>query len=105
VVDGCYDVELEFPVGGGLEDSRVNLYLFDTGPVELFERGNNASLLPRAWGPVDKKVREVSALRLAEDESLRLRSNKKYTYQGPETFRKVRVVGQLVQGPWTVLVN
>jgi hypothetical protein len=48
VVDGCYDVELEFPVGGGLEDSRVNLYLFDTGPVELFERGNNASLLPRA---------------------------------------------------------
>lgn len=48
MVDGCYDVELEFPVGGGLEDSRVDLDLFDTGPVELFERGNNASLLPRA---------------------------------------------------------
>ena len=48
MVDGCHDVELEFAVGGGLEDSRVNLDLFDAGAVELFQRRDNASLLPRA---------------------------------------------------------
>jgi hypothetical protein len=46
VVDGGYDVELELPVRGGLEDSRVDLDLFNAWPVQLFERGDNASLFP-----------------------------------------------------------
>jgi hypothetical protein len=28
-----------------------------------------------------------------------------HAYQRPETFREVVVVGQLVQGTWTVLIN
>jgi hypothetical protein len=48
VINRCYDVELEFPVGGGLEDSRIDLDLFDAGTIELFESSDNAGLLPRA---------------------------------------------------------
>ena len=70
MVDGCYDVELEFPVGGGLEDSRVNLDFFNARSIELLERGDNASFLPSPRRPVDEEVGEVSALRLGEDEYL-----------------------------------
>jgi len=39
VVDGRDDVEFEFPVGGGLEDARVDLDLLDAGAVEGAEGG------------------------------------------------------------------
>lgn len=64
VVDRGDDIELEFPVGGGLEDPRVDLDLLDTRAVKLLERGNNASLLTRTRWSVDQQVREVSALSL-----------------------------------------
>lgn len=40
-----YNVELEFPVARGLENSCVDLDLLDSGAVEFFESRNNPSFL------------------------------------------------------------
>jgi len=54
MVDGGDNVEFEFTVRGSLEDTRVNLDLFDTGTVELFESGNDARLLACTRRAVDE---------------------------------------------------
>jgi hypothetical protein len=64
VVDGGDDVEFEFAVAGRLEDARVDLDLLDSGAVQFFERGYDASLLSCSGGSVDKEMREVVALGL-----------------------------------------
>ena len=45
VVDRGDNVEFEFAVARGLEDACVDLYLFNTGAVELLERGDDAGFL------------------------------------------------------------
>ena len=67
MVNGGNDVELEFAVGCGLEDARIDLDFLDTGAVELFEGCDDTCLLSGTRGTVDEKVREVTALRLRED--------------------------------------
>lgn len=44
MIDGRYNVEFEFAIRRGLEDTGVDLDLFYTGAVELLECRNNASL-------------------------------------------------------------
>lgn len=62
MVYGGYDVEFELAVRGGLEDARVDLDLFDTGAVELFEGSDNAGLFASARGAIDEEMWEVAAL-------------------------------------------
>ena len=45
-----------------MEDSRVDLDLFNAGAVELFERRYDAGFLACARGTVDEKMGEVSGL-------------------------------------------
>lgn len=65
MIDGSDNVEFEFTVRGGLEDTCINLDLFDTRAVEFFESCNNARLLACAGRPVHEEMWEVAALRLA----------------------------------------
>lgn len=58
------NVEFEFAVRGRLEDTRVNLDFLDTGPIEFFERRNNARLLACSGRAVYEEMWEVTALRL-----------------------------------------
>lgn len=53
VIDGGDDVEFNFAVGGGLEDSGVDFDFLDAGPVEFFEGGDDAGFFPGAGGTVD----------------------------------------------------
>ena len=64
MVYGSDDVEFEFAVRGGLEDACVDLDLFDTGAVELFECGDYARLLSCAGRTVYEEMWEVATLRL-----------------------------------------
>jgi len=64
VVNGRDNVELELAVVAGLEDARVDLYFFNTGPEELFERSDDTGFLAGARGPVNENVGEVATLRL-----------------------------------------
>lgn len=62
MVYGSDDVEFEFAVRGSLEDARVDLDLFDTGAVKLFECGDYARLLSCAGRTVYEQMWEVAAL-------------------------------------------
>ena len=55
------DVEFELPVTAGLEDTGIDLDLFHTGAVELFEGCDYAGFLAGSGGTVDEEVRKVSA--------------------------------------------
>jgi len=65
VVDGGNNVEFEFTVRGGLEDTRIDLDLLDTGTVEFFESGNNARFLACTRRAVYEEMWKVPALCLA----------------------------------------
>jgi hypothetical protein len=64
VVHGGYDIKLELAICSGLEDTRVDFDLFDTGTVEFFEGCDDASLLTGARGTVDEEMWEIAALGL-----------------------------------------
>lgn len=64
VVHGGDDVEFDFAVGGGLEDARVDLDLFNAGTVELLEGGDDTGLFAGAGRAVDQQVGEVAGLGL-----------------------------------------
>ena len=56
------NIEFEFPVTRGLEDSCVDLDLLDSGAVEFFESRDNPRFLACARWSVYKEVREVATL-------------------------------------------
>lgn len=62
MVYGCDNVEFELAVCGRLENTSVDLDLFDTRTVQLLESRNNAGLLACARRSVNEEVREVTAL-------------------------------------------
>jgi hypothetical protein len=62
VINGGYDVELELAIRRSLEDARIDLDLFDAGPIELFESRDDAGLLACTGGAIDKEMWEVAAL-------------------------------------------
>jgi hypothetical protein len=45
-----------------LKDAGIDFDFFDTGTVEFFEGGYDASLLASAGGSVDQEVRKVPRL-------------------------------------------
>jgi hypothetical protein len=45
VIDGCDNIEFEFPVRRSLEDACVDFDLFDSGAIEFFERRDDARFL------------------------------------------------------------
>lgn len=53
VVDGRDDVEFDLAVGGRLKDAGVDFDLFDAGPVELLQGGNDTGLFAGARRSVD----------------------------------------------------
>ena len=59
VVDGGDDVEFELAVAGGLEDSGVDLDLFDAGAVEGAQGGEDAGLFACAGRAEEEEVGEV----------------------------------------------
>lgn len=59
MVYGGDNVELQLAVRSRLEDTRIDLDLFDSRAVELFERRNDAGLLSGARRAVDEQVGEV----------------------------------------------
>lgn len=64
MVDRRYDVELEFSVRGCLEDTGVDFYLLDAGPVQLFQCRDDAGFLASSRGAIDEEMGEVAALGL-----------------------------------------
>lgn len=62
VVDRGDDIELQFAIGGGLKDARVDLDLLNPRTVELFECCDYPSLLASSRRTVDQEVREISTL-------------------------------------------
>ena len=59
VVDGGDDVEFELAVAGGLEDSGVDLDLFDAGAVEGAQGGEDAGLFACAGWTEEEEMGEV----------------------------------------------
>jgi len=62
VVDGGDNVEFELAIAAGLEDTGIDLDLFDTRTVELAEGGDDACFLAGARGAIDEEMRKVAAL-------------------------------------------
>lgn len=62
MVDRGDDVELEFLVRGGLEDTRIDFDLLNSRAVEFFESCDNSGFLASARGAVNKEVGEVAGL-------------------------------------------
>lgn len=59
------NVELNFAVAGGEEDTRVNADFLSAGAVELFEGRDDAGLFAGTGRTVDKEVREVAGVGLS----------------------------------------
>ena len=64
VVDRSDDIEFEFAVGRGLEDSGVDLDLLHSWPIQLLQRRHDPSLFPSPRGTIHEQMWKVSALRL-----------------------------------------
>lgn len=65
MIYGGDNVEFELAVRCGLEDTRIDLDLFDTRAIEFFEGCDDARFLACSRRAVYEEMREVAALCLA----------------------------------------
>ena len=87
-----------------MEDAGIDFDLFDAGTVEFFKSGYDASLFASAGGSVDEEVRKVARLCLGDSEWWGVKGERWGTYERAQTIGEVMMVGQLIEGPWTVFI-
>lgn len=82
-----HDIEFEFAVRCCLEDTAVNLDLFDTGTIEGAQSCRDAGLFAGTRRAVDEEVRKVSALSLLQ------RLSREQSGEGPLQGKLLRESG------------